>query len=231
MGNIKKNYRQGILAIVPVVVVVLVVLGTRLFRSIYKDIGTDSALSAALSLAECLGVLISIVIAVRQLSGSKDIAKATFVLELNKAFVDNREYLEIYNALQNCIDGRCEHNCKNPRCVMADDECKLNITKGNVSNYLTFFETINLLRMQKVIDFDVLNNLFAYRFFIAIHSKFFQQEKLKRQPENFRNIFLLEHDWLKWREEQGIKPSGIYNSMTLKEMLNDDDLYERIIKG
>ena len=74
-----------------------------------------------------------------------------------------------------------------------------------ISNYLTFFETMYLLLQERVIEIETLDDLFAYRFFIAVHNETIQKEKIIKTPYNFRNIFLLEKEWMEYRKRKGLK--------------------------
>lgn len=137
----------------------------------------NPSIPVILSLVELFALIISMILAIRQLVASKEIARATFITELNKSFVENSDYLDVYNKLQNCLDGSCPcgKKCEDPHDI--NKCCNLDISKGQISNYLTFFETIYLLKKDGVISFEVLDELFAYRFFLAVHSKIVQQKK------------------------------------------------------
>ena len=73
----------------------------------------------------------------------------------------------------------------------------------HISNYLTFFESIYLLIEQKTIDISKLDNLFGYRFFLAVHNEMVQKKKLVGQPGNFKNIYKLEKLWMEYRLKNG----------------------------
>jgi hypothetical protein len=204
--------------------------------------------TALITLVETALLVISLCVAIFELVKSKDIAHATFITELNKAFVENSDYIKVYNHLQNCADDCCD--CENSCADKNDldiDNCNLPITKGQISNYLTFFETIYILFKKDVIDFKTLNDLFAYRFFLVVHSKIAQQKKLKLQPENFKNIFCLEYCWLEYRRNLERKkkenrkkkdseiafkdtPETVYGRLLLKDLVNEET-YKRMING
>ena len=59
-------------------------------------------------LAQTVGFVTSLIIAMYQFSGSKDISRGNFIVQLNKTFVENSEYIALYNALQNCLDNKCK---------------------------------------------------------------------------------------------------------------------------
>lgn len=189
----------------------------------------ENTISIFVSALEMIGLMITAVIAVYQLNESQEIARATFISELNKSYVENPEYVSLYNYLQKCFDGECPH--KN-ECIL-DGKCRMGdpqpqgggFLKSTVSNYLTFFETIYLLNERGVLGLDVIDDLFAYRFFLAVHSKFFQQEKLIAQPENFINIFCLEKEWIEYRKRNNkdTDPSvrTVFNQMLLKDGITE----------
>ena len=184
---------------------------------------SEMAFSAVTSIAETIALPASLILAIFQLRESKEIARSEFLVDLNKSFTESEGNIKLYTALQNCNDGMCSDNSKPPNHICTTDEevCLLNIDKIVISNYLTFFETIYLLLCEGVITFDMIDDLFAYRFFLAVHSKFVQQQKLETQPENFRNIYLLEREWMEYRLKRG-KPmaeNSVYNKNQLEHVL------------
>ena len=182
-------------SIIAIVLVVLIVSISATLRK-YFFVSADGV-SLWITLLEVIGVLGTIIIAVMQLRDSKEISRASFIVELNRTFVENEDYTKIYNALQNCLDKRCANS------PCDEKHCDLHFEKSLISNYLTFFETIYILYKKEVISFDIIDDLFAYRFFLAVHSRLIQQEKLIPQPDNFKNIFLLEKEWLEYRASKG----------------------------
>lgn len=227
----KKNlFRTGIWSVLFVIVIGVIISVYRLTNQFLLFKASEEN-SMIFSLIEAVALLVSLIIAISQLRDSKEIARGTFITDLNKAYVENPEYIEIYNHLQRCYDGECPNkiNCKN------DTECILDIKKGEVSNYLTFFETIYILYKNRVISFEIINDLFAYRFFLAVHSKYMQQTKLKAQPWNFKNIYCLEYEWLEYRKKAAKKrniktePNDIYSQRLLKDLVSIQE-YNDLIK-
>lgn len=224
MKRIKQSVkRRALITILIVMVMALIVTATTLVKFLLK-LQPDSAISLGISTVETIGLIVSLIIAIWQLGESTKISRATFITDLNKAFVENNEYIELYNALQSCFDTKCskaEEKCGNRHDFATN--CNLDFPKGQVSNYLTFFETIYILHKSDVISFAIIDDLFAYRFFLAVHSKFVQQIKLKPQPQNFKNIFCLEYKWLRWRKENGkdADPAvdSVYNKLLLEDLV------------
>ena len=203
-----------------------IVIGIALFITIISLIESllkfsSDTISLVVSTLEASGLIVSLFIAIRQLADSKEIARADFLVELNNSFINNEGNLQLYTALQNCVDSKCQH--KSSGC--GEGKCAVNLPKVVVSNYLTFFETVYLLICNGVITLEMIDDLFAYRFFLAIHSEFVQQEKLATQPENFKNIFCLEYKWLKYREETAHKidkAESVYRKLPLKDLMKTE---------
>ncbi len=228
----KKNVKKTILIVFVFLVVVSLIVTVSTFLKSLLSLSNDVALSMVISIIEEVGILVSLIVAVRQLSDSKEISRASFIIDLNKSFSDNKDNMDLYTALQDCRDLKCAraNSCSD------EAECNLKFPKVVVSNYLTFFETVYLLEKNKVIDFELLDDLFAYRFFLAVHSKFVQQEKLKPQPENFKNIFCLEYEWMLYRKNKAGKndaPDSVYMQNKLENIFVTDEqkeMYKNWIK-
>lgn len=128
---------------------------------------------------------VSVYVIMLQLRQSRRIQEAEFIVHLNQAFVENTDYAKVYVELENS-----RHGNKKP-----------NLSKIEISNYLTFFETIYILLNQKAISIKNLDDLFEYRFFLAIHNETVQKKKLVESPYNFRNIYCLEKLWTEYRKK------------------------------
>lgn len=128
---------------------------------------------------------ISVFAIIYQLRESKRIQEAEFIVHLNQAYVENDGYAKVYTELE-----KSQHQKRKPK-----------LTRAEISNYLTFFETVYILLRQKAINIKNLDDLFEYRFFLAIHDKTVQKMKLVKSPYNFRNIYYLEKIWTQYREE------------------------------
>jgi hypothetical protein len=212
---------------------ILAIAITALINISSKDDNVNSITSLIISVIEALFLPVSLIVAAAQFYEAQAIPSVSYITELNKAFVENEDYTQIYDMLQDCIDGncRCGVKCCGDRNNMKK-ECQLEISKGQISNYLTFFETIYILKKDDEIDFKHLDDLFAYRFFMAVHSKVIQQRKLKTQHQNFRNIFCLEKEWLEYRNSkqtnsEGIHTNDVYTNFMLNKLV-DADIYSEL---
>ncbi len=154
------------------------------------------------------------VMIVVQLHDSKNIQQAEFIVNLNQAFVENSDYASAYTELEKSYM----------------DNQEPNLSRIEISNYMTFFETVYILLRNKVISMEVLDDLFAYRFFIAVHNETVQKVKIIDSPQNFRNIYYLEKLWVDYRREKGLEIFKEENSLK-KVMMNNNklDIYNKIM--
>ena len=172
-----KSFRQkAVISLIGVLVVAIIISFANILR-LFFDFSDGDFFELLISVFEAVGLVFSLFVAIRQLGDSKEIARAQFLTELNKSFVENPDYTRLYNALQDCLDGKC-----------------------------------------------------AYRFFLAVHSKFVQEQKIIPQPENFVNIFRLERRWLDYRKKIGkvAKAGSVYATNCL-ETLVDAQTYASLI--
>jgi RimJ/RimL family protein N-acetyltransferase len=115
---------------------------------------------------------------------TKRIAQATFVRDLNTAFCSDSSVFGLWEKL-----------LLNTAINRED--------RAQISSYLTFFETIHLLLTRRVIDFNLVDNLFRNRFFTAIGDPNIQTIALMSEADSFVNIHDLADQWSRFLRRQG----------------------------
>ena len=183
----KNQRRKQIICIMCVTLIVCIFAAEWVInhKAIAEDSGYIENTIAIISLV-LAGFSLSAII--YQLSESKKFQEAEFIVHLNQAFVENARYAKVYTELE-----KSHQENRKPK-----------MSRVEISNYLTFFETVYILLRQKAINIKNLDDLFGYRFFLAIHDKTIQKEKLVESPYNFRNIYYLEKIWTQYRKEKGL---------------------------
>lgn len=166
----------------------------------------------AIQIASLAAAVLGVVLLAIEIYQSRKITEAEFLAELNASFVTNDDYKKAYTMFEN-------YDFENLPDIDMD-----NI---HVSNYLTFFEIFQLLIDRGTLSIKMLNDLFGYRFFIAIHNPYVQKKKLVKSPDNFVNLYLLERDWIAYRKKKGLP---IFHEEYSLEKVVDKEVYERIIK-
>ena len=96
-----------------------------------------------------------------------------------------------------------------------------------ISNYLTFFEIFQLLIDRGTLSIEMLNDLFGYRFFIAVHNPYVKKKKLVKSPENFVNLYLLEREWMQYRKKKGLP---VFHEEYSLEKVCGPKVYENVLK-
>ncbi len=160
-------------------------------------------------ISELIAVL-SVEILVVELYQSRKISEAQFLADLNQNFVSNEDYKKAYQLFENYDFETCPD---------------LDLENIHISNYLTFFEVFEMLIDRGTLSLELVNDLFGYRFFIAVHNPYVQKKKLVKSPENFRNLYVLERDWMAYRRKHGLP---IFHEEYALENVVDKEIYEKL---
>jgi len=187
----KKVRRYGIILAIFVIAGVVILL-TWVIYKIFDYRINDSMIA----------VIIAAISLIYEINKSKKLNEAEFLIHLNSLFITNDDYKQVYNLLS-VYDFESE------------PDYHKEISNCDISNYLTLFETFYILLKRKVIEIDLLDDLFAYRFFLAVHNPYIQRKKLAISPRNFKNIFRLERLWLKYRLNTELKDNYFLESYHL----------------
>jgi len=74
--------RRVISVLIITIIISLIIIISALLRNIFPVVDNDK-ISIIISLTEAIGLIISLIIAIHQLVDSKEIARATFITEIN----------------------------------------------------------------------------------------------------------------------------------------------------
>lgn len=154
----------------------------------------------------------SVVLLGVELFQSRKVSEGEFLANLNQMFVENENYKKAYTLFEN-------YDFEN----LPD----LELENVEISNYLTFFEVFQLLIDRNTLTIDMFDDLFGYRFFIAVHNPYVQKQKLVKTPDNFRNLYKLERDWKKYRQKRG--KAVFHEEYSLDKQL-DSETYNAVVR-
>lgn len=154
---------------------------------------------------------ISLVLLGVELFQSRKVSEGEFLANLNQMFVENDDYKHAYTLFEKYDFENCPD---------------LELDNIHISNYLTFFEVFQLLIDRNTLTIDMFDDLFGYRFFIAVHNPYVQKQKLVKSPNNFRNLYRLEKEWRKYREK---KESDIFHDEYSLDKRVDAETYKKLI--
>ncbi|MBQ7917438.1 MAG: hypothetical protein IJ310_01325 [Clostridia bacterium] len=91
---------------------------------------------------------------------------------------------------------------------------KLELTKEHqtmVIQYLVWVKTLSSLINRRMIKISAIDDLFSYKFFVAINNPEIQKMELIPYKTAYRGIFKAHKIWKKYREKHGLE---IYNEKT-----------------
>lgn len=173
--------------------ILLVILG--IFLVSWTEESKWNVIESLIAILGLLGVFY-------ELRSSKILSEGTFITSLNDSFNNNESILRLYKKL----------------------ELKEEITDDDTIDivaYLTYFETIYILLKKNIIDLSLIDDLFAYRFRIAIENKTIQRISLVKHDRDYVNIYRLEKEWCRYK---GNKTASI-----LKKI--NPNNYDIIVRG
>ncbi|WP_157156771.1 hypothetical protein [Diaminobutyricimonas sp. LJ205] len=124
-----------------------------------------------------------------QLKRARDLTEAEFIVNLNESFGASEEIRRVY--------GKIERSRRSAEVGLNQDDI------AAIVIYLTFFETIYSLVQRKILTFAMIDDLFAYRFFLVAHDSFVQEQELIKDAPYYQNFYLLHKGWTAYRSANG----------------------------
>ncbi len=119
-----------------------------------------------------------------------DIQEASFFLQLNQSFLRDPNLAAVESLLENqMFHGKTGS--------ILDDA-----NRQQFVNYLAYFDGVSQLVRSGVLRLDYIDDLMAYRFFLAVNNKEVQDEELLQFPGDYRGCFKLYKIWAKYRKSE-----------------------------
>ena len=163
-----------------------------------------------------ISALIAAVTFWMQLRRTENLNEANFLMNLNNQFISNKEMTAIEHKLE------CYYN----KVVAGEDianiklDIDLNIEheeRQKLINYLVYMESLAAIIQKNVMRLGVVDDLFAYRFFIAVNNPVVQETELLPYANYYRGCFRLSEAWTKaWRDANREIPLDQFSLYTRK---------------
>ena len=196
----KKKSRGFLYAVLVIVSTAIMVIASK------NDLDTTQVFSGLI-------VLVSVILLGVELYQSRKISEGEFLANLNQMFVENEDYKIAYTLFEKYDFENCPD---------------LELKNIHISNYFTFFEVFQLLIDRETLSIDMFDDLFGYRFFIAVHNPYVQKQKLTKSPNNFRNLYILEKKWIELRKKKNLPV--FHEEYSLSKVV-DEEVYKKIIQS
>lgn len=127
-----------------------------------------------------------------QLKKEADITEAEFLMNFNFTFITTEKFVALERKLE---DARKKNQ-------------PLEVTEENrqdLIDYLVYLESFAPLVLNKMVRLDIVDNLFGYRYFIAVNNPGVQKSELLPEGTYYRGCYLLYRAWKKYREDHGLE--------------------------
>lgn len=122
-----------------------------------------------------------------------DIEEAQFLLEYNQAFIQDEKMCAVEQRLEQWMEGRLPEG----EPLINDDN------RQRFINYLVYLEGLAPLIFRDILKLEHIDDLMAYRFFLALNNPELQEDQIFRYPEYFRGCVKLYAIWKNYRTQNG----------------------------
>lgn len=137
-----------------------------------------------------------------QLKKEADIKEAEFLMNFNFTFLTTEKFVSMERKLEECRK-------KNLTLNVTDDN------RQDLIDYLVYLESFAPLVQKKMVRLDIVDNLFGYRFFIAMNNKGVQDSELIPEGNYYRGCYSLYRVWKAYRKDHGLEIPMKSNSLDL----------------
>ena len=117
-----------------------------------------------------------------------------FLLEYNKAFIEN--------SMMNQVEASLEQYDQQ---ILDDKDLITDENRQSFVNYLVYLEGLAPLVLDGVMELKVIDNLMAYRFFLAVNNPVVQRDQLFKWPGYYLGCFRLYREWAYYRKNKDLE--------------------------
>lgn len=145
-----------------------------------------------------------------------DIEEASFILQYNQTFIQDPNMMEVERLLEDQVYYSGKKEIINPE------------NRQKFINYLVYLESLAPLVINNVLRLDYIDNLMAYRFFLAIDNAELQEKEIKPFADYYRGCFVLYKIWRDYRETKGYSfPNNDCKNKEFMKKLNSWDSFSK----
>lgn len=126
-----------------------------------------------------------------QLKRDANIKEAEFLMNFNFTFITTDKLVAMEQKLERC-------RTKGETLTLEGEE------RQQLIDYLVYLESFAPLVLNKMVRLDVIDDLFGYRYFIAVNNKQVQELELCPEAQYYRGCFKLYQAWKEYRKRCGL---------------------------
>ena len=145
-------------------------------------------------IASLVGTITAIIGAVAlyiQFKKDKEINEASFIVSFYEQLYNNPELMEILNILNLKANGEDISYIKDKK------------YSSGIINYLSWIRTLCSLIEREVLTFDIIDEVYAYKFFVATNCKELQDVELVKYAQFNEIIYRVHKEWTAYRKKHG----------------------------
>lgn len=129
----------------------------------------------------------------RTQSHENDIEEAQFMLEYNQTFIQDEKMVAVESRLEQWMEDQNSNNL-----IINNDN------RQQYVNYLVYLEGMSSLILRGIVNLEHIDDLMAYRFFLALNNPVLQKDQLFKYPDYYRGCFKAFKLWKQYRENNGL---------------------------
>ena len=156
--------------------------------------------------------LISAVAFWLQFKRTERLNESNFIMNLNNQFISNKDMTYVEHELELYYNQyRSRQRGDEPLSPTDAEEIHLGLNQSRTSedcqkliNYLVYLEALAALVDRQVLRLDVIDDLFSYRFFLAVNNPVVQKGELYPYADYYQGIFKLNELWIADHTKRGI---------------------------
>lgn len=143
--------------------------------------------------------------------------ESQFIMELNNQFISNSDLIDIESQLEKCYCAFHNKDFKLYNEELSNFEIYLMQDKKrqHLVNYLVHLEGIAAIINNGVLHLDVIDDLMAYRYFIAVNNPVVQKLELLEYANFYQGCFNVYQRWKKVLEKQKSEIPMIENDLVV----------------
>lgn len=150
-----------------------------------------------------------------------EIEEASFILQFNQAFITDPNMAYVESLLE-------QEAYYEPM----EGELTKEENRQKVVNYLVYLESLAPLVLNNVLKLEHIDDLFAYRFFIATENVEIQDNELCKYADYYRGCFKLYKEWKQYHDVRKLKTPSNDDNANKKKMraLDQCEKYKEIME-
>lgn len=159
---------------------------------------------------ETLGGTVTVVLAIiaavafwLEFKSSERLNEAKFIMDLNNQFISNPELTKIEYMLEQYCNTYKNTNPEERDKIILGNGFDINSEqRQSIVNYLVHLEGIAALVNNGVLHLKVIDDLMAYRYFIAVNNPIIQKEELLKYRDYYKGCIGIYEKWAKVLKQQ-----------------------------